>query len=56
MIMSNANPIGKNVVPLILQPLEQNTSEILRAALLSGFRSLDDIPRRYREYLKSDGL
>jgi len=56
MIMSNANPIGKNVVPLILQPLEQNTSEILRAARLSGFRSLDDIPRRYREYLKSDGL
>ena len=36
--MSSANPIGKTVVPSILQPLEQDTKTILEAARLCGFR------------------
>ncbi len=56
MLMSNANPIGKNVVPIILQPLEQSTTEILQAARKTGFRAISEIPSRYHDYLRSDGM
>ena len=56
MIMSSANPIGKNVVPCILQPLEQSTSDILSAARKTGFCPIAEIPQKYQNYLASDGL
>ena len=56
MIMSSANPIGKNVVPCILQPLEQSTSDILGAARKTGFCPIAEIPPKYQTYLASDGL
>jgi len=56
MIMSSANPIGKNVVPCILQPLEQSTSDILSAARKTGFCPIAEIPPKYQTYLTSDGL
>lgn len=52
MIMSTANPFGNNIVPSVLQPLDQkNAGEIMQAARQSGFCKLDDLPRRYKEYL-----
>lgn len=45
LVMSSANPIGKTVVPSILQPLEQDTRTILEAARLCGFRNLSEVPR-----------
>ena len=56
LVMSSANPIGKTVVPSILQPLEQDTRTILEAARLCGFRSLSEVPRKYHEHLSSAGI
>ena len=56
LVMSSANPIGKTVVPSILQPLEQDTQTSLEAALLCGFRSLSEVPRKYHEHLSSAGI
>lgn len=56
LVMSSAKPIGKTVVPSILQPLEQDTKTILNAARLCGFRSLAEIPRKYHEHLSSAGI
>lgn len=56
LVMSSANPIGKIVVPSILQPLEQDTKTILEAARLCGFRSLSEVPRKYHEHLSSAGI
>ena len=49
-------PIGKTVVPSILQPLEQDTKTILEAVRLCGFRSLSEVPRKYHEHLSSAGI
>ena len=46
----------KNVVPCILQPLEQSTSDILSAARKTGFCPIAEIPPKYQTYLASDGL
>ncbi len=56
LVMSSANPIGKTVVPSILQPLEQDTKTILDAARLCGFRNLSEVPRKYHEHLSSAGI
>ncbi len=51
MFMSPSNPIDRSVVPCILQPLEQNTAEILRTARQTGFRDLAEVPSRYHATL-----
>lgn len=51
MFMSPSNPIDRSVVPCILQPLEQNTAEILRTARQAGFRDLSEVPSRYHATL-----
>ena len=51
MFMSPSNPIDRSVVPCILQPLEQNTHEILRMSRLAGFRDLSEVPSRYHSTL-----
>ena len=56
LVMSSANPIGKTVVPSILQPLGQDTKTILEAARLCGFRNLSEVPRKYHEHLSSGGI
>jgi hypothetical protein len=56
LVMSSANPIGKTVVPSILQPLEQDTKTILNAARLCGFKNLSEVPRKYHEHLSSAGI
>ncbi len=56
LVMSSANPIGKTLVPSILQPLEQDTKTILNAARLCGFKNLSEVPRKYHEHLSSAGI
>jgi len=56
LVISLANPIGKTVVPSILQALEQDTKTILNAARLCGFKYLSKVPSKCHEHLSSAGI